>query len=85
MHLMVNTLVQWQDGSVPPRIDRVLWIEQAGSRVITIDIRDKNAWPALHDRAFLEERLASGEICQLGVDVYQYLRQPDSASAARIS
>jgi len=79
MHLMVNTLVQWQDGSVPPRIDRILWIEQAGSRVITIDIQDKKAWPVLHDRAFLEERIESGEICQLGVDVYQHLRQPDSA------
>ena len=79
MHLMVNTLVQWQDGSVPPRIERILWIEQAGSRAITIDIRDKNAWPVPHDRAFYEERLASGEMCQLDVDVYQHLRQPDSA------
>jgi len=63
MHLMVNTLVQWQDGSVPPRIDRILWIEQAGSRVITIDIQDKKAWPVLHDRAFLEERIESRKIC----------------------
>ncbi len=79
MHLMVNMLVQWQDGTVPPPIERILWIEQAGSRVVTIDIQDKKAWPVLHDRAFLEERIASGEICQLGVDVYQHLPQPDTA------
>lgn len=79
MNLMKNMLFQWQDGSVPPLIERILWIEQAGSRVITIDIHDKKAWPEVHDRELLEARIASGEICLLSVDVYQSLRQPDKA------
>jgi hypothetical protein len=79
MYLTVNMLLQWQDGSVPPRIDRVLWIEQAGSRIVTIDIRDEKAWPVLHNRAYIEERIDAGEILHLGVDVYQHLHQPDSA------
>ncbi len=79
MYLMKNMLIQWQGGSVPPRTERILWIEQAGSRIITIDIYDKKAWPEVHDRELIETRITSGEICLLSVDVYQYLRQPDTA------
>ena len=79
MHLTVNNLFQWQDGAVSSRIERILWIEQGGSRVITIDIKDKRAWPVLHNRVYLIERFVSGEILPLDVDMYQYLRQPDSA------
>src|SRR5579884_838632 len=79
MNLTVNMLFQWQDGSTPPRIERILWIEQAGSRIVTIDILDKKAWPILYDRAVLEEHFAAGEASQLDVDIYKHLRQPDSA------
>src|SRR6266568_20775 len=79
MNLTVNMLFQWQTGSDAPRTERILWIEQAGSRIVTIDMQDKKAWPVVHDRTFLEERFASGEIHQLKSDPYRYLRQPDTA------
>lgn len=77
MHLKTNMLFQWKDESNTPQIERILWIEQTGSRVVTIDVQKKNAWPVLHDRTALEERFATGEIQPLEVDLYQHLRQPD--------
>src|SRR5436305_11057603 len=79
MNLTVNMLFQWPVGADHPRIERILWIEQGGSRIVTIDIQDKKAWPVIHDRAFLEERFASGEIHQVKSDPFQYLRQMDEA------
>jgi putative transposase len=79
MHLKVNLLFEWQDGSVPPRIERILWIEQADSRMVTIDIQDKKAWPLIRDRTWLEEQIEAKALRLLEVDVYQHLRQPDDA------
>ena len=79
MNLTVNMLFLCLEEPAPPRIERILWIEQGGSRIATIDIQDKKAWPILHDRTFLEERFASGAIHQLKNDPYQHLRQPDQA------
>lgn len=84
MYLKTNMLFQWQDGSASPRIERILWIEQAGSLVITIDIQNEKAWPVPHNRTLLEDRFASGEICPLEVDPYQHLRQPDSAFSLKL-
>ena len=79
MNLTVNMLLLCLEEPAPPRIERILWIEQGGPRIATIDIQDKKAWPILHDRTFLEERFASGAIHQLKIDPYQHLRQPDEA------
>lgn len=79
MNLTVNMLYMRHEEPAPPRIERILWIEQGGPRIATIDIQDKKAWPILHDRTFLEERFACGAIHQLKSDPYQHLRQPDEA------
>src|SRR5260370_17200443 len=79
MNLTVNMLFLCLEESTFPRIERILWIEHGGSRIATIDIQDKKAWPILHDRTFLDERFASGAIHQLKIDPYQHLPQPDEA------
>ncbi len=79
MNLTVNTLYVCLEEPTAPRIERILWIEQGGPRIATIDIQDKKAWPIMHDRTFLEERFASGAIHQLKIDPYQHLRQRDEA------
>jgi len=38
MNLTVNMLFVCLEESAPPRIERILWIEQGGSRIATIDI-----------------------------------------------
>src|SRR5260221_1410519 len=82
MNLTVNMLFVCLEEPAPPRIERILWIEQGGSRIATIDIQDKKAWPILHDRTFFEERFATGAIYQLKSDPFQHLRQPDEAFKA---
>ncbi len=62
MNLTVNMLFLCLEEPAPPRIERILWIEQGGPRIVTIDIQDKKAWPILHDRTFLEERFIRKEI-----------------------
>ena len=78
MDLVKNQLFQWRHEE-EACIERVLWVEHAGPRLVTIDVMDKKAWPSFVDRAFLEHHIASGDICLLDSDMYGYLRQPDEA------
>src|SRR5260221_7641212 len=77
MELAVNQLFQWCDEEA--RIERILWIEHTGQRLITIDVTDEKAWPSFADRPSFEQRIASGDIRHLDTEVYGYLRQPDDA------
>lgn len=77
MDLAVNQLFQWCDEEA--RIERILWIEPAGQRLVTIDMAEEKAWPSFVDRSFLEHHFNSGDIRLLDADMYGHLRQPDSA------
>ncbi len=77
MKLCVNQLFQWNNEGA--RIERILWIEDAGQRLVTIDVTDKQAWPSFIERSFLERHITDGSIHLLDSDMYEYLRQPDNA------
>ena len=77
MDLGINQLFQWCDEGA--HIERVLWIEPAGQRLVTIDVGDKQAWPSYVDRPTLEHHIAVGDIHLLDEDMYGYLRQQDEA------
>src|SRR5260370_12807507 len=75
MNLGINQLLQWCDEGA--HIERVLWIERTGQRLVTIDVEDKRAWPSYVDRPTLEHHIAIGDIHLLDEDMYGYLRQQD--------
>ncbi len=77
MDLDINQLFRWCDKGA--RVERILWIERAGQRLVTIDVEDKQAWPFYADRPTLEHHFAIGAIRLLDKDIYGYLRQPDQA------
>ena len=77
MNLAINQLLQWCDEGA--RIERVLWIERTGQRLVTIDVEDKQAWPSYVDRPTLEHHLAIGDIHVQDEDMYGYLCQQDEA------
>ncbi len=77
MNLCINQLFQWNNEGA--RIERILWIEDAGQRLVTIDVTDKQAWPSFIERSFLERHITDGSIHLLDSDMYEYLRQPDNA------
>jgi putative transposase len=77
MDLGINQLLQWCDEGA--HIERVLWIDRTGQRLVTIDVEDEQAWPSYVDRSTLEHHLAIGDIRVLDDDVYGYLHQQDEA------
>lgn len=50
MNLGINQLLQLCDEGA--HIERVLWIERTGQRLVTIDVEDKQAWPSSGIEAF---------------------------------
>lgn len=47
MNIQINTLIEWRVKEEPPKIERVLWIDENNAWVWMIDIDDKKAWPVL--------------------------------------
>jgi len=56
MNLCVNMLIEWLREDADPLIERVLWLDQSGKKVVTIDISLKNtkALPRLRTREEIE-------------------------------
>jgi len=77
MNLCINQLFQWNNEGA--RIERILWIEDAGHCLVTIDVTDKQAWPSFIERSFLERHITDGSIHLLDTDMNEYLRHPDMA------
>jgi len=62
MSLQRNELLEWPMHEGAPRIERMLWVDEDGIGVWSINIIDKKAWPVYHEFDDLETRLATGEV-----------------------
>lgn len=60
MNLQLNTLIEWQAEEGDSRIDRVLAIDQASADVVTIDVKDKKAFPVYRKYEELETAIVAG-------------------------
>ncbi|HEX3557915.1 MAG TPA: hypothetical protein VHU19_01840 [Pyrinomonadaceae bacterium] len=65
MFLQRNELLEWQVSKGQTRIERVLWTNEVGTGVWTIDIIDEKAWPIYQQYDDLETSLATGEVRRL--------------------
>jgi len=81
MNLAVNILIEWLREDADPLIERVLWLDQYGKNVVTIDISLKNtkALPRLRTREEIDLVYASGGIRTLDIDPFAKLQQRSEA------
>src|SRR6266542_1756264 len=60
MQLLVNSLIEYLNDTDHSLIVRLLYLNSSGARVAVIDVDSRTAQPVWHDRAELEQSLASG-------------------------
>ncbi len=86
LNYSVNTLIQWQndqgqweDSNGKKLIERVLWISELATHVITIDIDPANtvAWPRVRKRAELDRAFEEGKACIITQDPFFRLYRLD--------
>lgn len=72
MELTVNRLIQWtkegDDGSDEFTVERILYVDESGTDVATIDVDDQKAVPVWRKHDELEEALGAKEAIFLEVD-----------------
>ena len=78
MNLWVNMLLEWSKPSAESRIERILWIDQSGTDVVTIEIPDKTSLPTWQKSQELETEIASFKARILEVDPYATLLRPEN-------
>lgn len=81
MNLWVNQLLEWHTGEATGRIKRLLWIDEFGTDVVTIELSNSKAIPIWQKCLELEAALAVGEAHILQVDPYaELLRSSETIS-----
>lgn len=73
MEILINQLIEHVSASVDRRIDRVLWINRDGQKLVCIDLATDDALPRAVDRAEVEADITSGELKLLEHDPYATL------------
>ncbi len=82
MNLCINQVLEWLPDNETAHIFRVLWIEQSGTDVVTIELLNSKALPIWHKAKEIEENIAAGIIHILQVDPYASLQRPDETISA---
>jgi hypothetical protein len=78
MPIQENELLEWQVAGCPPRIERVLWIDEVKTGVWTIEISNEKAWPIYQRYEDLETGLATGDARRIEkLDTYRAKLLPD--------
>lgn len=62
MDIHLQRRIEWKTAG-EPRVECVLWIEQDGSSMWTIDEKDKKAWPVFRLRNDVEADIKAGRAC----------------------
>lgn len=78
MNLWVNMLLEWSNPYLESRIERILWIDQSGTDVVTIEINQPRALPIWQKSLELETEIASQNANILTVDPYATLLRPEN-------
>jgi putative transposase len=82
MNLCINQVLEWLPDNETAHIFRVLWIEQSGTDVVTIELLNSKALPRRHKVREIEENIAAGVVRILQVDPYASLQRPDETISA---
>lgn len=75
----VNSIIEWLDGADALRLERVLWIDDLGSRAFTIECGGARCLPVPRTVGELESAISTGAARLLEKDPFDTLARPDSA------
>ncbi|MBN3879590.1 MULTISPECIES: Mu transposase C-terminal domain-containing protein [unclassified Nostoc] len=78
MSLFVNMLLEWQNSTNEPHIERVLWIDPSGTDVVTIEIINRKSLPIWQKCKEIETAILAQEVHILTVDPYGIMLRPES-------
>jgi len=71
MTLCVNQVIEWHDAegaSSSPRIERIIWIDVAAGKVVTIELTDRRVLPQLRQCDEITSALETGVACRAAID-----------------
>ncbi|KUK54017.1 MAG: Tn7-like transposition protein B [Desulfotomaculum sp. 46_296] len=78
--LAINTIIEWLEGSEGiNRLERVLWIDAKGKKVVVFALFNPKALPEWKEIAEIEKAFADGAAIKRISDPYTALALPDSA------
>ncbi len=81
--LAINTLIEWVpvEGDATQRLERVLWMDNAGEQVVVVSVSDADSlpFPVWKRGSELEAAIAGGQAFRRMVDPFAQLAMPDPA------